>query len=52
MKTQKKNEEKTEQLRSDGRENERVPVVEEREREHGGELVGQERAKRLGFRAS
>jgi len=30
-----------EQLRSKGRGRERVPVVEERGREHGGELVGE-----------
>ncbi|AES64423.1 PPR domain protein [Medicago truncatula] len=43
-----------EQLRSDGRkkESERVLVVEEREREHGGELVGEERVKKVRIRSS
>jgi hypothetical protein len=45
MKTHEKNEEKMEQLRSNGREKEgekeTIPVVEERERKHAGELVGE-----------
>jgi len=41
-------------LRSDGREKEgeRAPVVGEREREHGGELVGEERVKKVRIRSS